>query len=98
MQQGLESFAERVLGRRLPELHRWAGTMGFTPDHLPIAGPIDASDATSPWICAGFTGHGMSMAHELATQTALAMSGRSELPDLFSASRFADADAGRIAL
>lgn len=98
VQQSLESFAERVLGRRLPVRHRWAGTMGFTPDHLPIAGPLDASDATSPWICAGFTGHGMSMAHELATQTALAMSGRSELPDLFSASRFADADAGRIAL
>ncbi len=97
---------ERADGRRaagpgvLRRAGLWAATTGspplgrddgLHPDHLPIAGPLDASDATSLWICAGFTGHGMSMAHELATQTALAMSGRSELPDLFSAMRFADA-------
>ncbi len=109
---GRADTRERADGRRaagpgvLRRAGLWAATTGspplgrddgLHPDHLPIAGPLDASDATSLWICAGFTGHGMSMAHELATQTALAMSGRSELPDLFSAMRFADADAGRIA-
>ncbi|MFI4853721.1 MAG: NAD(P)/FAD-dependent oxidoreductase [Phycisphaerales bacterium JB065] len=94
VQQGLEDFAARVLGRRLPVVHRWAGTMAFTPDGLPLAGPLVASDAPSPWICAGFTGHGMSMAHDLATRTALAMckpGGTGEIPDLFSPSRFANA-------
>ncbi len=89
VQQGLEDFAERVLGRRLPVVHRWAGTMAFTPDALPLAGPLVAGDPHSPWICAGFTGHGMSMAHELATRTAMAMCNKDEVPALFDPARFA---------
>ncbi|MFG0292409.1 MAG: NAD(P)/FAD-dependent oxidoreductase [Phycisphaerales bacterium JB050] len=98
VQQGLEDFAARVLGRRLPVVHRWAGTMAFTPDGLPLAGPLVTDDSqspsNSPWICAGFTGHGMSMAHDLATRTALAMcdpDATDKIPDLFSPSRFANA-------
>jgi glycine/D-amino acid oxidase-like deaminating enzyme len=91
VQHGLETFAARVLGCRLPVRHRWAGTMGFTPDGLPLAGPIVADDPQGPWICAGFTGHGMSMAHELATMTARAVSGvtdAAEVPAMFRPNRF----------
>ncbi|MFU8829271.1 MAG: NAD(P)/FAD-dependent oxidoreductase [Phycisphaerales bacterium] len=90
VQNGLEQFAERVLGRRLPVLHRWAGTMGFTPDELPLAGPIDrqAGRDYPIWICAGFTGHGMSLGHEVASRTAEAMLGADPLPDLFDPHRF----------
>jgi hypothetical protein len=65
--------------------------MGFTPDGLPIAGPLadlpsepdprpgidptpiapDAADRV--WLCAGFTGHGMSLGVATATLTAHAL-------------------------
>ncbi len=40
--------------------HRWAGTMGFSPDGLPSWGRLPEV-ARAFWI-AGFTGHGMSLA------------------------------------
>lgn len=47
------------LGVTAPVTHRWAGTMGFTPDALPLVGKL----RRGLWICAGFTGHGMAFAH-----------------------------------
>lgn len=91
VQSGLESYAERVLGRPFKVTHRWAGTMGFTPDGLPLAGRA-STDGSPVWICAGFTGHGMSMAHELAHQTVEAMLGGETLVDLFNPHRFAASD------
>ena len=49
----------RDLGVTTPVTHRWAGTMGFTPDSLPLVGRLRPGLA----ICAGFTGHGMGFAH-----------------------------------
>ena len=67
VQDELERFAARLLGRdRVDPLARWAGTMGFTADGLPLLGPIDDDPRT--WFCGGFTGHGMS----LGVRTALA--------------------------
>jgi len=40
--------------------HRWAGTMGFTEDGLPLAGLLEGMP--NVYICAGFTGHGMGFA------------------------------------
>lgn len=81
VQGGLEDFAASVLGGRYPVLRRWAGTMGFTRTGLPIAGPVGGSEhADRLWVCAGFTGHGMSLAHITATQTALAMLGGGAVP------------------
>jgi gamma-glutamylputrescine oxidase len=55
------------LDRALEELrvkrevtHRWAGTMGFTEDGLPMAGLLEGMP--NVYICAGFTGHGMGFA------------------------------------
>lgn len=67
VQQGLEAFAERVLGTRFGVRDRWAGTMGFTPDGLPIAGETSLPGV---WMCAGFNGHGMSLGHAAATLVA----------------------------
>ena len=70
VQRALERFAVTILGDGHEVTHRWSGVMGFTPDGLPLAGPT-----TDPrlWVCAGFTGHGMSLAHRTATLTARAM-------------------------
>jgi glycine/D-amino acid oxidase-like deaminating enzyme len=43
-----------------PIRRRWAGTMGFTPDYLPI---IDAAqEVPGVWYAGGFSGHGMPFA------------------------------------
>jgi gamma-glutamylputrescine oxidase len=47
------------LGVTAPVTHRWAGTMGFTPDALPLVGRLRPGLS----ICAGYTGHGMAFAH-----------------------------------
>ena len=72
VQGELERFAERVLGRGGEVVARWAGTMGFTADGLPIVSAVrlaegggrNISAADHPPIamfCGGFTGHGMSI-------------------------------------
>ena len=38
--------------------HRWAGTMGFTPDSLPLVGRLRPGLS----ICAGYSGHGLAFA------------------------------------
>jgi len=55
----------------LPITARWAGTMGFSPDGLPLIGPVGG--ASSPWFCGGFTGHGMSMGYQAAHEAVDAM-------------------------
>ncbi len=64
VQADLERFAERVLGKRYPIVARWAGTMGFSPDGLPLVGAIPG--VAGGFFCGGFTGHGMSMARRSA--------------------------------
>lgn len=70
VQQSLEHRAAELLGVRLPVAARWAGTMGFTPDHLPLAGPVNPV-FPCVHLLAGFTGHGMSLA-PAAAEIALA--------------------------
>ena len=72
VQGGLEGFARSVLGVRGPVVARWAGTMGFSSTGLPIVGGLSADPRIT--ICAGFTGHGMSLGHlaaGLAVETML---------------------------
>lgn len=79
IQLGLESFIGQFIPEPLDVIARWSGVMGFTPDGLPLVGPIDASGAPtseSPlWLAAGCTGHGMSMffrTAQLAVESMLA--------------------------
>lgn len=84
VQRGLESFGERIFGRRLPVVARWSGIMGFSKDDLPIIGPVEPSGRA--WFCGGFTGHGMSMAFKAAHEAIGAMLDEREPP--FSIARF----------
>ena len=83
VQDALESFARAMLGyggSPLPITARWAGTMGFSPDGLPLIGPVLSSlvpraqcPVPTPWFCGGFTGHGMSMGYQAAHEAVDAM-------------------------
>ena len=63
VQGALDAFAADVLGLggveavRERVIRRWAGTMGFSPDGLPIVGAVRAG----VFACVGMTGHGMSL-------------------------------------
>lgn len=54
---------------------RWAGTMGFSADGLPLAGRVPA--APDAWLLGGFTGHGLGLALALADRLAEAILARS---------------------
>jgi gamma-glutamylputrescine oxidase len=47
---------------------RWAGTMGFSADGLPLAGLVPGTP--NVWALAGFTGHGLGLALALADRLA----------------------------
>lgn len=95
IQSRLESIAKQWL---FPEstdpqiVARWAGTMAFSPDHLPIAGPVTLPGKHAPdpdlWFTGAFTGHGMSMGHRTATAAARSMIDGSDLPPWLRLDRF----------
>ena len=58
----------RELGVTAAVTHRWAGTMGFSEDGLPLVGRTPASRRIH--VCAGYTGHGMGFAVNAATALA----------------------------
>jgi glycine/D-amino acid oxidase-like deaminating enzyme len=60
LQAGLEGWVRERFPEvaQLPITHRWAGTMGFTPDALPIIGQLP--DLPNVYFAVGFTGSGMS--------------------------------------
>lgn len=88
VQASIDRFLHEVYGLvdPLPVTHRWAGTMGFTPDALPFAGPLSGS--RTRYVAAGFTGHGNGMAPQIARMVAGLLQGRAE-PDapLFAVDR-----------
>lgn len=71
VQDAIEAFARMLLDAPIRIEARWAGTMGFSPDGMPLVGPI-AEDG-SVWFCGGFTGHGMSLAYRTAAGAVAAM-------------------------
>jgi gamma-glutamylputrescine oxidase len=71
----------------LPVERRWSGTMGFSPDGLPVAGALDG--LTGVYFACGLTGHGMSYGLRLGRLLArLAMGEEDEAADLFAPGRF----------
>ena len=81
--------------RSLSIEQRWSGTMGFSPDGRPVVGHLP--EHPEGLFATGFTGHGMGygfrMGRLLATLAAEG-TGRPEALDLFTASRFEDAETG----
>jgi len=84
VQRAIEEFHFGLFGRRYPVVARWAGTMGFSPDGLPLVGPL--ADPRI-WFVGAFTGHGMSLARVVAEEAVDAMLAGSEPP--FSLARLA---------
>ena len=72
------------LGVGAPVTHRWAGTMGFTPDSLPLVGRLRPGLS----ICAGYTGHGMAFAHLCARALADHLAGGPPPPKWLDPARF----------
>jgi gamma-glutamylputrescine oxidase len=87
IQDALDEFCLRVLGVAPAVEHRWAGIMGFTPDHLPLVGPVPGQAGL--WIAAGYSGHGVCMAFLCGARVAQASNGSVlDLPESFSPERF----------
>ena len=95
VQSAIEALLERLLGVRVGAsarvLHRWAGTMGFTPDHLPLVGAVPGRGSVV--VCGGFTGHGMSMGYLCGRHAAAVALGREGVHPAFDPGRFAALDA-----
>ncbi len=91
LQQDLERFLHTYFPqtRGLRVARRWSGVMGFSPDHLPVVGPVP--DVPGAFWAGGFTGHGMSYGFRLGRLLAELALGttRPEGYDLFSVDRFA---------
>jgi glycine/D-amino acid oxidase-like deaminating enzyme len=73
-----------ALGVSAPVTHRWAGTMGFTPDGLPLVGRLRPGLS----ICAGYTGHGMAFAFLGARALADHLAGGPAPPKWLDPARF----------
>ncbi len=67
---------------------RWSGTMGFSPDGLPVLGTVPGLD--NAHFATGFTGHGMAYGMRFGKMLAEHVSGDPTPPflDLFHADRF----------
>jgi gamma-glutamylputrescine oxidase len=84
VQGDIEKFARSIFGRAADAFEivaRWTGTMGFSPDGLPLVGPVPTGSGDGPgcwepgrvWFCGGFTGHGMSLAYRVSRMAVEAM-------------------------
>jgi gamma-glutamylputrescine oxidase len=89
VQRYLDNFVHETLG--LPDTtieRRWAGIMAFTPDELPLVGPLPS--VPDCFIAAGYTGHGNAYALQASSVLASLLAGRAHPDlDLFDPARLA---------
>lgn len=64
VQDGLDAFLHDELGSDAAVTTRWAGIMGFSPDGLPLVGPVPGLPHVH--VCGGYTGHGLGFAASAA--------------------------------
>jgi len=74
IQGRIDGLARTLFPEGFEVIARWAGIMGFSPDGLPLVGPV-AGDwpEGAVWFCGGFTGHGMSVGFKTARAGVRAM-------------------------
>ena len=80
IQDALEGYV-RDLGvpSSIPVTHRWSGIMGFTPDRLPLIGPVPGREGL--YIAGGYSGHGLAFAFLAGRMIAqLVATGATEYP------------------
>lgn len=96
LQASLGAYLERHLpaAAGAPVERRWSGTMGFSPDGLPVLG--DVPGVPGAHLAAGFTGHGMAYGVRFGLLFARRLLDRpDEAADLFTIDRFSHAETGR---
>jgi gamma-glutamylputrescine oxidase len=87
----VQSALERFMHERFPETMgipvetRWAGTMGFSKDGIPIIGTLPENSRIA--FAVGFTGHGFGLALEVSRRT-VRMLIEGESSGIFSVDRF----------
>jgi glycine/D-amino acid oxidase-like deaminating enzyme len=76
----LDALLARLVapGARIAVTHRWAGTMGFTPDGAPLVGAVPGREGVH--LLAGWNGHGMGWAPGLAGALAASLQDRGPPP------------------
>jgi glycine/D-amino acid oxidase-like deaminating enzyme len=60
IQDALEGYLRDLGAPPVAITHRWSGSMGFTPDRLPVIGPVPGRDGL--YIAGGYSGHGLAFA------------------------------------
>jgi gamma-glutamylputrescine oxidase len=83
--QGHLEVQLRGLGVDAAVTHRWAGTMGFSEDGLPLVGRAPGTQRIQ--VCAGYTGHGMGFALKAAAALLENMLNGPALPGWLNAAR-----------
>jgi len=79
LQAALDDYARKVLQTEFKVIARWAGTMGFAPNGLPIIAKAKEHPGNI-WLCAGLTGHGMSLGVRTAKAAVDCMTANSTSP------------------
>jgi glycine/D-amino acid oxidase-like deaminating enzyme len=83
----LDRFVTEVSAGARAE-RRWAGIMGFTPDHFPLVGAVPGREGL--WIAAGYSGHGVAMAFLCGALAARGGLGEDAcIPEAFNPQRYA---------
>lgn len=86
LQRHLDGFLVGELGVDAAVTHRWAGTMGFSPDGLPLVGAVPGLPGVH--VCGGYTGHGMGFAVHCARVLARQLRGSAPPPSWLDPARF----------
>jgi gamma-glutamylputrescine oxidase len=76
----------RELGVSAEVTHRWAGTMGFSEDGLPLVGRAPGRHRVH--VCAGYTGHGMGFAVNASAALTRNLLDHDVLPPWLDVARF----------
>lgn len=79
IQDALEQYARELLQTDFEVVSRWAGTMGFSPDGLPLIAKAEEVPG-EVWFVGGLTGHGMSLGVRTAQQAVRCMMENTENP------------------
>lgn len=85
VQERLEQWLRDLVTDDYQVVARWSGVMGFSPDGLPLVGPVD--QARRVWVCAGFTGHGMSLGFLTAAHAVNAILNGTAVEPMFAIGR-----------
>jgi glycine/D-amino acid oxidase-like deaminating enzyme len=79
IQDALEGYLRDLGVASVPVTHRWSGIMGFSPDRLPLIGPVPGRDGL--YIAGGYSGHGLAFAFLAGRMIAqLVATGNTEYP------------------